>query len=476
MKRLAKALALLAAAALSVTLLGACSSGTQEPAAQQAIQGRSIFLDESGVVFWGYGPYICTGLLDEEGRIYDPVIEGLTTSDIYSMAVYNQDLYVASADGLFRYDLEIFQGEGTNAPLTLTEDSIDDGFEIWQDTLYYCYGTSLYSIPVDGGEETKVASEVGSFTITADGIYYVSREGGIYRLSFDGALQERLTETEEDCQFCLVGDTIFYRCEGSDQICQFSLTDGSTTVVNKPRSLSDYSYVWANDTHLVYEDSHYETFSYLRDDGTETSLHKNGVLADKAEGVFAGDILYTCNPYSGLLRSFHLATGEVNDLETEEVVQAALQAQADTTSGSSTASTGDYDILSNFRVQEDTDGMSWILSDHISLAIPSQYATQLEQYDAYSFGILYTPAWAEGFGGQLISIRAYPAGDTSYTQAPSYTLAGTADGMQYVVFFPTDVQFDTSDATQSKEYPALLDYLENIGTPDVPFQYGTLNQ
>lgn len=472
MKRFAKALALLTAAALSVTLLGACSSQPQEDPASQVILGRSIFLDESGVVFWGYGPYICTGLVDEEGHIYDPVIEGQTTSDIYGLAVYNKDLYLASDDGLFRYDLEIFQEGGTMSPQMLTEDSIDDGFELWEETIYYRYGTTLYSIPISGGEETKVATDVDTFTITSDGIYYASDEGGIYRLSFDGSLQERLTETDKDCQFCLVEDTIFYRCNGSDQICQFSLTDGSTTVVNKPRPLSDYSYVWANDTYLVYEDSHYETFSFLRDGSGETSLQKNGVLADKAEGVFAGDILYTCNPYSGLLRTFHLATGEVADLETEDVVKAALQAQAETTSGASTAVPADFDILSGLQVQEGSDGMSWINSDHISMAIPSQYPTQLQQYDARSFGILYTPAWADGFGGQLITIQVYPTGDNSYTEAPSYALIGEADGLQYVAFFPTDVQFDPDDPTQAQEYRALLDYLNKIGTPAVPFQYG----
>lgn len=476
MQRSAKALALVMAAALSVTILGACSSQPAEDPASQVILGRSIFLDESGVAFWGYGPYICTGLLDENGNVYDPVIEGQTTSDIYGMAVYNKDLYLASDDGLFRYDLEIFQGEGTTSPQMLTEDSIDDGFEIYQDTIYYRYGTSLYSISIDGGEETKMATDTDGFTVTADGIYYASSEGGIYRLSFDGALQERLTETEEDCQFSLVGDTIFYRCEKSDQICAFSLKDGSTTVVNKPRSLSDYSYVWANGTYLVYEDNHYETFAFLRDGSGETSLGDDSVLAHKEEGVLLDNFLYTCNHYTGQLRTLHLDTGEVTELETEDVVQAALQAQSDTTSGASTSVPADYDILSGLQITEGNQGLTWVMSEHIVMSFPTQYATQLEQYDATSFGIIYVPAALSGYGGHLVTIAAYPAGDTSYQEAPSWTLAGEADGLQYVAFFPTDVQFDTNDCTQAEEYPALLDYLEKIGTPDAPFQCGAIGR
>jgi len=476
MKRPAKILTLLTAAALSVSLLAACGSDSQETSAQQAIQGRSIFIDESGVAFWGYGPLICTALVDEEGHLYDPVVEAQTTSDIYGMAVYNKDLYLASDDGLFRYDLEIFQEGGTMSPTMLTEDSIDDGFEIWENTIYYRYGTSLYSISIDGGAETKMATDTDGFTVTADGIYYASSEGGIYRLSFDGALQERLTETEADCQFCLVGDTLFYRCEKSDQICQFSLKDGSTTVVNKPRSLSDYSYVWANGTYLVYEDNHYETFAFLRDGSGETSLGDDGVLAHKEEGVLLDNLLYTCNHYSGQLRTLHLDTGEVAELETEDVVQAALQSQSDTTSGASTSVPADYDILSGLQITEGNQGLTWVMSEHIIMSFPTQYATQLEQYDATSFGIIYVPAALSGYGGHLVTIAAYPAGDTSYQEAPSWTLAGQADGLQYVAFFPTDVQFDTNDCTQAEEYTALLDYLKQIGTPDAPFQCGAIGQ
>ncbi|MBR5534347.1 MAG: DUF5050 domain-containing protein [Ruminiclostridium sp.] len=476
MKRPAKILTLLTAAALSVALLAACGSGSQETSAQEAIHGRSIFIDESGVAFWGYGPYICTGLVDENGHIYDPVIEGQTTSDIYGMAVYNKDLYLASDDGLFRYDLEIFQEGGTMSPTLLTEDSIDDGFEIWEDTIYYRYGTSLYSIPIDGGEETKVATETDNFTVTADGIYYAADDGGIYRLSFDGALQERIIQTEEDCLFTLAGDTIYYRCEGSDQICQLNLADGSTTVVNKPRSLSDYSYLWVFDGQLLYEDSHYERFLLSLSDGSEVSMGDDGFLPDQEEGFLVGDILYGCNIYTGSIQEYHLTTGEICQLETEPVVQAALLAQTDTTSGSSTALPADYDILSGLQITEGNQGLTWVMSEHIIMSFPTQYATQLEQYDATSFGIVYVPAALTGYGGQLVTIAAYPMGDTSYQEAPSWTLAGEADGLQYVAFFPTDVQFDPNDPTQREEYPALLEYLRQIGSTDAPFQCGAIGQ
>lgn len=476
MKRPAKILTLLTAAALSVGLLAACGGDTQETSAQQAIQGRSIFIDQSGVAFWGYGPLICTGLVDENGHIYDPVVEGQTTSDIYGMAVYNKDLYLASNDGLFRYDLEIFQEGGTMSPQMLTEDSIDDGFEIWADTIYYRYGTSLYSISVEGGERTKMATDTDGFTVTADGIYYTSSEGGIYRLSFDGNLQERIVQTEEDCQFNLVGDSIFYRCDGSDQICQVSLKDGSTTVVNKPRTLSDYSYLWIWGDQLLYEDSHYERFLLSLTDGSERSLGDDGFLPDKEEGFLSGSILYGCNIYTGSLQEYHLTTGEVCQLETKPVVQAALQEQADTTSGASTGLPADYDILSGLQITEGNQGLTWVMSEHIIMSFPTRYATQLEQYSSTSFGIIYVPAALSGCGGQLVTIEAFPVGDTSYQQAPSWTLAGQAEGIQYVAFFPTDVQFDPNDCTQAEEYPALLDYLKKIGSSDGPFQCGVIGQ
>lgn len=107
-----------------------------------------------------------------------------------------------------------------------------------------------------------------TYSVTADGIYFTQKEGGIYRLSFDGALQERLVETGEKCHFVLSGDVIFYRCEENDQIYEYAMKDGSVSVVNKMQPLSDSSCLWATEQFLLYR-SDDDAYEYNRTSGEE---------------------------------------------------------------------------------------------------------------------------------------------------------------------------------------------------------------
>ena len=76
--------------------------------------------------------------------------------------------------------------------------------------------------------------------------------------------------------------------------------------------------------------------------------------------------------------------------------------------------------------------------------------------------------WAaqqEGYGGKLVTIRAYDLNDNSYGQLPSYHVAGVGKnaGVRFIAEYPTDVQWNPNDATQDADYRDLQAYLQKIG-------------
>lgn len=459
------------AALLAAALLGGCTTAQEETTAAATL-GRVLVVDDSGVVFWGSGPYLCSGLLDENGHIYDVVIESQSRTDLLTVAAYGSYLYLASEDGLYRY-LMADMTSGSVTPELITTHELDDGFEIFEDVVYYCYGSTLYSVPVTGGDPQKVAKDVDCFTVTADGIYYAASDGGLYLTAPDGSSQQRLTETEDDCTFCLAGNTIFYRCEKNDQIFQYSLKDGSVSVVNKRSPLSDYCDLWATEDVLLYETSGYDTYTYTLSTGEERMVTDEFCFPDKEEGFLYGTMLYAYDPDDFDLYEYDLAAGTLTITNIEETLQASIQAHSGSQSSASAGIPSGYDILSNVQRQNGTNNLAWLGSDYFLLSVPSSLSWHWEQIDSCAFSLYYTPAQEAGYGGHLVTIRAYPLGDTSFQDAPSWALAGQTDTLQYVAFFPTDVQFDPDDTVQASEYCALLSYLQKIetkaGTCESPF-------
>ena len=91
-----------------------------------------------------------------------------------------------------------------------------------------------------------------------------------------------------------------------------------------------------------------------------------------------------------------------------------------------------------------------------------------------SFSIYMTEPRTEGFGGHLVTIKAYDLNDTSYEEIPYYHVAGVGQNVnkRFVAIYPTDVQFDSANSGQAARYRELLEYLEKIGEGAVnsPFQ------
>ena len=94
-----------------------------------------------------------------------------------------------------------------------------------------------------------------------------------------------------------------------------------------------------------------------------------------------------------------------------------------------------------------------------------------EVIDDSAIRFYYPQAAESGYGGHIMTIRAYGWGDNSYSELPSYQIAGLSSDKKYVAIFPTDVQYDSNDSIQCSEYPALLEYAKRVDqdNPDNPF-------
>ena len=87
--------------------------------------------------------------------------------------------------------------------------------------------------------------------------------------------------------------------------------------------------------------------------------------------------------------------------------------------------------------------------------------------------LIYTPAADAGYGGRIVTIKAYDMDDDSYKNIPSYQVAGVGRNVnkRFIAIYPSDVQYDPNDATQAAEYKELYDHTRKIseGAANSPF-------
>ena len=117
----------------------------------------------------------------------------------------------------------------------------------------------------------------------------------------------------------------------------------------------------------------------------------------------------------------------------------------------------DFDILEGLQVYN-TAANVFMDSEHFFMMVPNNLNWAYEQTDHNSFEIYYKPARDTGFGGHVVSIRAYDLEDEEYQVFPDWQLCGETKEKRYIAILPTDVQFNPNDSTQTEEYNKLLEW------------------
>ena len=473
----------------AVPLLAGCgssSSGSVTDIQQNVTVGKRVFVDDSGIVFFGYNNLLCSAKM-EGSELSEFVVEGGMTGTIHALAVYDNYIYVSDSDGFFRYPLDMFtSGQSSGSAENLMKNQHLDyfnHFEIFEGKIFYLYGYTLYYIPAEGGDATKVAEEVYDFEVSDKGIYVVEQDGDMKVISPDLDDEKEIGEIAENQKFTVGGAKFYYRSEDSLQA--YSVETEKSEALNNQNTPNEFYVPWSNGTNVFYSTDKFE-YILLTPSG-EQDMGKGTMHPGKAEGFVYGDYLIsTVTDYQNM-QVVDMANGEVKVYNLENELkeyldqinggsggQSAGGSRTDSggTSGGSTggtnggsASSGDYDITKGSMRNASEDGsIQYLYFNDFMITLPNKsYIGYDNDKDSVTF--YYLPGRDSGYGGRLVTIKAYDLDDNSYETLPSYHIAGTGKnvGKRFIAIFPTDAQWDTNDQTQTEEYQDLSTYLHKIG-------------
>lgn len=199
-----------------------------------------------------------------------------------------------------------------------------------------------------------------------------------------------------------------------------------------------------------------ETDKAVDDDGLSITVH----TADKdISFTFEGNILVLESGSRYEVENLDSVKNYIDQLE------AKLDSEGSGGTGSSTSGAGDYDISKGFAKETNSDGsIEYLYFNDFMMTMPGNEKWSFEMKGNTVTFYLFS-AQQEGYGGKLVSIIAYDLNDDSYKQLPSYHEAGitTNSNVRLIAEYPTDVQWNHSDASQEADYKDLQAYLQKIG-------------
>lgn len=477
-----KLLSLFVILTLTLLMLVGCGQSTEENLAENNItSGRVIVYDagESSVVYYGYHNYLCTALF-EDGKVTEHVLEAQMTGDIYGLAISDGYLYMNASDGLFRYSLETLAGKGDASPEVLLKDSLSpfDAFQIFDGRLYYKYGIVLYSMPVEGGNKMELSQDAGDFAVTDEAVYYVtSTDKTLHRVNFDGSEDTLLEGVYCDSKLIKNGDALYFRDRTDAE--GYSLAKSEIIEIDAEENLSEYGEVWSAGDSIIYQTDKYILKTRNLNNGSEKQFEINHNYPDKAYGTVMGKyVIGVSNSYSNM-NVFDAENAEMTEYNLDDELKSYLDElgvsqSTDNTQNSGGGSAG-FDILNGEFTSESTDGSQvFLYGNDFMLAMPNSDAWAYEKTASDCLNIYYVDARNAGFGGNLVTIKAYDMNDDSYLNLPSYAVAGIGRNVnkRFIAIFPSDVQYDPGDSIMADKYQLYYSHVKMIkeGDPDSPFR------
>jgi len=469
---------LLAVIMTVMMLLPGCGGSSGGSASVDNIQqnvtvGKRVFVDKSGVVYFGYENFICSALF-KDGEINDFVVEGATTGRIYGIAIYDDAMYIAASDGLFSYPLAMFTGEDKNAsPTTVCKDGLEsyNHFEIFEDKVFFTYGHSLYYVPVSGGDKQEIADEVYDFEVSDKGIYIAERDGDMKIMSPDLDDDKDAGSIAKEVKFTVGGPDLLYR-DGS-KLMAYSVQKEESEEIRTENGLGEYMVAWSNGTNYLYQDAEYKTHLVTKDG--EKDIEDVNNYPDKSYGYQYGDYLVSTSHQYTKMQLFDLANGTYKEYDLDKEMAQYLsrikggdsnpEPQTEPQTG------GDYDVMKSFMRNASSDGKEqYMYFNDFLLVLPNDSDIGFEG-KGDSVDILCIPAKNEGYAGKLVTIRAYDMNDDSYKNLPNYHVAGVGQNVhkRFIAIYPTDLQFGPNSKAKYDELHDIV-YKIQEGSPDSPLQ------
>ena len=468
MKRCKKVTLLLLTLIMSAAMLlagcGGGGSSTDYSALQNdVVKGSNVFVTDNGIVFFGYNNLLCSAVT-ESGKVFDFVVEAGFTGDVYSLAVYDDAIYVSASDGIFRYDLSLFEGSGTASPEVLWDKNLSryNSFQIFDGKIFFLYGVTLCYIPVDGGTETSLATEVVDFEVTSEGIFYDNKDGELHLISPDFTDDKAVGEMAA-ADLSLGRDGIYYKDNGALKC--ISPDSGEVIDIATGAELNEYTYPWIYGDTIMYSDADYN-YHLINGDDDKTA----GEWLDfphKYMGCNYKEWVVSQATYYTNLDIGSMADGTHNSYRLEKELADDLSqiAGGQDQGGSAGGSNGNYDLTEGMQTVTSSDGsVEYIYFNDFMITMPNNEKWSMETSPRAVTFYLFS-AQQEGYGGKLVSIAAYDIDDDTYKHLPNYHEAGiTANtNVRLVAIYPTDVQWNHDDAAQEADYKDLQAYLQKIG-------------
>lgn len=418
------------------------------------VYGKKVFV-ENEVIMIPSGQSLVTGLLDENGEIYDLIHELSVDEELYTIAQDDKYLYLGTSSKLSRLDIS-GENTGTVQSEIVIDQDMYDGFQIYDGFVYYPYIKSVYRVPVTGGEESLVAENVEDYALTNDGIYFITEGGRFCRTDFEGNSTENLGDGFSDGHVTAFQNDIYLN---NDKLSVFHLDTQELEEIPLSHALNDFDDIIPRNDYLLFTGDDYKIYKYEFSTGLETQIHASS-LPHKEARVFYKNMMY----YSyGTGDMFTMSMG---DYQSDKfILEEQINASATDEAVQSDQVDNGYDISSGM-YDNYSSGGTFMATDYISLYFNADhYLNGLwawEKIDNTAIRFYYPKAAESGYGGTIVTIKAFDVGTTEYMDYPSYHVADTSDDKIYVAIYPTDVQFDSSDSVQAAEYSALLEYAQRI--------------
>lgn len=419
--------------------------------------GRSVYIHESGVAFWGAEETLCSALVDAEGGLYDPCVEIELPHYIWSITMIDDNMYLATDGGFYRLNLTEYN-QGSTVMELLSETVLFNGFTIYDGNVYYARDYNLCRFPLDTGVEETLVSSVNDYDVTTAGIFFTTEGTGLYLMPHDRSSQTELLGTDADSSFIISGTNLYHWSgDGAYAFC-YDLTTGTEEKISLDRQRYTGEYIWVMDDRLLYTDKEDDVYAHAFDDGREWELTNLYVLPDKHAALVRGEMMYY--RYSETVYWLQMREDQRGSLSLSGFAEAPestyVPAEPDAvTSATAETAPADYNISSGLNLyQSGNDAI--VETDHFTMSLPADISWSLEIVDSDTIRFFHSQAYLEGYGGTFLTIHALDVGDESYLDWPDYSTLGTSGGKQYIATRPTDVQYNTSDPVQGEEYGDLL--------------------
>ncbi len=135
------------------------------------------------------------------------------------------------------------------------------------------------------------------------------------------------------------------------------------------------------------------------------------------------------------------------------------------TPSSGSGASDSYDVSKGFETVAPGDGIEYLYFNDFMLVMPDneKYSFDMEG-DSVTFYLF--SAQQEGYGGRLVTIKAFDLDDTSYEEFPMEVhVAGLGQNVnkRFVAIYPSDLQYNPQDSQQAADYKDLFDHLHKIG-------------